>query len=424
LWYGTLQVGPYLHSRAYNPRSVFEGAVFDYTSLDEVPIIVTARTSGCDPRQLPAVSLVYWTARDRTPHRVAPRELQDRLFTFEMAPPGRDAVIYYYFTATWPSEAPTIVHSTPFAGAAAPLVYFVSQDHLGDLDVRGDLLDVFDLIRIVRYIAWGEAPRFASTLKAAGIAPDDVERVADVLTRAIDVEPPPAGRLVSALHHDATEARLSFHDGSSIVVPRAWSGRITDVEFNGPLALALMHATTSLRALALDGHSRTRSPEEWCVELADISINRVFYRTEPHQMRRYLALAFDNIRRDPRAFAASSAYRAIRLFVIEGTDDEHTAQQFAHSRLVYALGTAASLTSLLFLLAGAVIAWRRHYRVGLPLILIASVPATLAPVLTNMRYTITVQPLVFMFVAVTTMALLERVGLLHRVDSQFSRQPS
>ena len=34
LWYGTLQVGPYLNSRGYNPRSVFETPAFEYTSLD------------------------------------------------------------------------------------------------------------------------------------------------------------------------------------------------------------------------------------------------------------------------------------------------------------------------------------------------------------------------------------------------------
>jgi len=48
---------------------------------------------------------------------------------------------------------------------------------------------------------------------------------------------------------------------------------------------------------------------------------------------------------------------------------------------------------------GVVRAWRRGDCVGLPLLLIAYVPATLAPVLTNMRYTVTVQPLMFIFIA-------------------------
>jgi hypothetical protein len=52
-----------------------------------------------------------------------------------------------------------------------------------------------------------------------------------------------------------------------------------------------------------------------------------------------------------------------------------------------------------------VMAWRRGNRVGLPLLLIAYLPATLAPVLTNMRYALTVQPLMFMFIAVAIITM-------------------
>ena len=51
----------------------------------------------------------------------------------------------------------------------------------------------------------------------------------------------------------------------------------------------------------------------------------------------------------------------------------------------------------------------------MPLALIAYIPATISFVLTNMRYTITVQPLLLMFVAVTLVALLERLGIISRV---------
>ena len=44
--------------------------------------------------------------------------------------------------------------------------------------------------------------------------------------------------------------------------------------------------------------------------------NDVFYRREPHLMRRYTALALDNISRDPRAFVAASLYRMARLFLV------------------------------------------------------------------------------------------------------------
>jgi hypothetical protein len=122
-------------------------------------------------------------------------------------------------------------------------------------------------------------------------------------------------------------------------------------------------------------------------------------------MRRYASLAIDNIGRAPGAFVLASAYRALRLFVIVGNDDQLTTQQFAQSRRVYRAATAASCVLLAMFLAGVVIAWRRRYPVALPLLLIAYLPATLAPVLTNMRYTLTVQPLMFMFVAVALGAL-------------------
>jgi len=67
-------------------------------------------------------------------------------------------------------------------------------------------------------------------------------------------------------------------------------------------------------------------------------------------------------------------------------------------------------------------------------LLIAYVPATLAFVLTNMRYSITVQPLVFIFVAAAIVTALEAVGVwppigrrsdagtLRRADTGTARQ--
>jgi hypothetical protein len=44
------------------------------------------------------------------------------------------------------------------------------------------------------------------------------------------------------------------------------------------------------------------------------------------------------------------------------------------------------------------------------LLVIAYIPATLAFVLTNMRYSVTVQPLLFVFVATTIVSVLEWLG--------------
>jgi hypothetical protein len=127
-------------------------------------------------------------------------------------------------------------------------------------------------------------------------------------------------------------------------------------------------------------------------------------------MRRYMALAIDNIRHDPSGFVWASAYRAVRLFVIEGTSDRLTAQQFSRSRLAYAVAEAVSIGFLGLFGLGVGIAWRRGDRFGLPLLLILSIPATLAPVLTNMRYTVTVQPLMFIFVAIAITAIPRSAG--------------
>ena len=51
LWYGTLQVGPYLNSRAYNPRAVFDVPVFEYTSLADASNLVTAHVPWCAERK-------------------------------------------------------------------------------------------------------------------------------------------------------------------------------------------------------------------------------------------------------------------------------------------------------------------------------------------------------------------------------------
>ena len=94
-----------------------------------------------------------------------------------------------------------------------------------------------------------------------------------------------------------------------------------------------------------------------------------------------------------------------------------TAQQFNGSRRVYATATGVSIVYLTLLVIGAIVGWRRGYRVGLPLLLIAYVPATLAPVLTNMRYTVTVQPLMFIFMAIAISAL----SSLARADAATER---
>jgi hypothetical protein len=125
-------------------------------------------------------------------------------------------------------------------------------------------------------------------------------------------------------------------------------------------------------------------------------------------MRRYSALALDNIGREPVAFLEASLYRTYRVFVVVGSSDKWTNQQFSGASVVYAVATAASLTFLALFVAGVVILWRGGNDILLPLLLILYVPATIAPLLTNMRYSVTVQPLMFVFVAAALSWLVRR----------------
>ncbi len=59
-------------------------------------------------------------------------------------------------------------------------------------------------------------------------------------------------------------------------------------------------------------------------------------------------------------------------------------------------------------LGGAVWAWRRKPGLRPLLLPIVYIPLTICFVLTNMRYTITVQPLMFVFVAAAVVALLNK----------------
>jgi Dolichyl-phosphate-mannose-protein mannosyltransferase len=392
LWYGTLQTGSYLQSRAHNPRSVFEAGSFPYTSLDHVPLIVSGNSARCAANS-PRLHVVYWTDRDPTHHSSPVLGGGDGQFQAEL--PISPAPTTYYYS----------IDGAEPAGAGAPHVFFVSSDHLGDLDTHGDVLDVFDIVRLVRSVAWNEPLPFDARLDFDGdgrLSASDLGADVDQLARAAD---PPRTAGPGRVTTTSSTAKLTFADGSGIEIPKVWSGRITDIAFSGDTAEAVLHTSvpfTQLRRVAQPS-ALTR-----CAGIEKLGVNTVFYREQPHMMRRYTALAFDNIRRDPGAYAVSVLYRMVRVFFVEGSDDPHTTHQFSGGGRVYRAAFVISIVLLLLALVGMWLAWRRGAAMVLPALLVAYIPATLAFVLTNMRYSITVQPLLFMFVAVTIVTVLER----------------
>jgi hypothetical protein len=400
LWYGTLQVGPYLESRAYNPRSIFESAPFNYTSLPDTPLVIDVHSFPCTP----PMTLVYWT--DRNPERVSVAPVRRGELDFRFEVPGQQipTTVYYYLHGT----AGAVELTDPPGGPASPHVWFVDAEHLRNIDRHDDVLDIFDVIALIRHLAWQE-PINTALLDLDGdgaISQGDVGRAVAALVA--DLKPVP---IIAALTYDATRAVLELSDGSTISIPAVWSGLHTDLDVRGDMAGVLVSRSRTFTSLRL---ARSTTPDG-CALAEWIKVNDVFYRREPHMMRRYMALAADNIRRDPWAFAAASAYRTVRLFIIRGSSDVKTTQQFSASEFAYAAGTILSAAYFIVFLAGAWLAWKRRSALVWLLVPIVYVPLTICFVLTNMRYTVTMQPLMFVFVALAIVTVL-------RLDSPLAEE--
>jgi hypothetical protein len=410
LWYGTLQVGEHLESRAHNPRTYFASAAFPYTSLWQRPVVITSVRRSCFDDPAIVTQLVYRTDRDPQPRRVAAHSdlsAPDNL-TFEVPAQPNGTVLYYWFEQARPATAgtPPVSFTSPAAGSSNPYVFFISDDHLGDLDRHGDVLDVFDVIRLLRHLAWQEP--------IADIAHLDVNRDGAIDAADLDAMirlsiPEMAARATTAplarIERDEAAVTLRLADGSWLSVPREFSGKQTDLSLSldGEMAPALISRTRTWTSLA---HPERRPLPGECVPAGEVTINTAFNYAEPHMMQRYMALALDNIKRDPLAFISASVYRMMRLFVVRGTSDLSTAQQFRWSGVVYGIGTVLSIAYLAAFLAGVAVAFRRRSALLVMLVPIIYVPVTIGFVLTNMRYSVTVQPLMFAFLAMAIVAAL------------------
>lgn len=417
LWYGTLQVGDTLESRAHNPRFYFASPAFTYTSMWHRPLVIGASNSQCTPDVMLPARMTYWTDRDGTRHDVLPEPGWGPGVPASYAIPAlpNHTALYYYFELPTSGGKPI---ESPIGGATNPYVAFISDDHLGDLDQHDDVLDMFDIVRALRHIAWAEPMRAASKVDVnhdGAVTEADVNAIATLqLGRLAERFPAPAARVES----NDQSVTMKMADGSWLRVPRDFGGRQTDVQLSldGEMAPALLSRTRTFTSLSVPP-----PPPGSCFSIGEPEFNNRFYLSEPHGMQRYMALAMDNINRDPMAFVRASLYRAVRLFIVRGTEDLSTSQQFRGSSLVYMAGTVLSLAYFAVFCSGVIIAYRRR----LPLVWLAVpviyVPATICFVLTNMRYTVTVQPLMFAFVAAAIAAALR---LDEPTDGKYSRSTS
>src|SRR5262245_5675761 len=191
LWYGTLQTGPYLKSRAYNPKSVFETGSFRYTTLERVPPVVTMRLAACAPAPAGPPAIVYWTDRNGQHRRAPVRWSASRELVAEL-PPSPAPTVYYFY-----------VDGIEASRDRDPHVFFVSADHLGNLDRHDDLLDVFDVVHLVRHLAWAEPVAPLDRLDVNGDGRLTGADVADAVNA-----------LLADAQRDQTDARVD-HDAAA-----------------------------------------------------------------------------------------------------------------------------------------------------------------------------------------------------------------
>jgi hypothetical protein len=403
LWYGTLEVGEYFNQRTHNPRALFEYPPLPYTSISDEPIVITAESGSCPSDKTPDVE--FWTDRDPGPRRIAARATAGHL-QYELPGQPADTALYYRFVSAR-SGAPVTVSIS----GDEPFVYFISRDHFADLDRHGDLLDVFDVARLVHHVLWADPVPFADRLDAdhdGGLTAADLDAAVkallwDLPATAGEWQPPPDD-VVAAVSIEGEAGVLTFRDGSRLVVPRRFA-RMTDITASKGFAETLAFSTRRLPAVA--GDPSPRVPP--CRAVLAVAVNAVFYRREVHQMQRYTALALDNIRRSPGAFLTAALLRAGRAFIILGNSEELEARQFTGSGAIFSAGRTLSIAAVVLVVIGVAICWRRRRVPWLLLLPPAYVAATIAPFFTNMRYTITVQPFMFAVIAVALVAAWDRV---------------
>jgi hypothetical protein len=431
LWFGTLQSGAFEGSWIYNPRAAFEYPPLDYTSVDEFPVIVTAQADACPAAVGRRVDLVYWTNRDRAARRLtAAPQATGGVLSFAVPRQPAPTALYYFLETRALIDGQPRTGQTPHAGASGPMMTVISRDHLGDLDVDHYVLDVFDIVRMARHVYWNEALPLANRLDldTDGTVTEHDIRVAVALLlhdragvdsarriRAQDAEIIASGHPatsdlaseapdeVSGIEHTDGAVTMSLRDGSALSVPRQWSGLITDLPLKtvGVGSMVALLVSRSRPFGMLNGaESESSASQDACLASTDVSVNRVPYRRLPHEMRRFTALALDNIRHDPRGYLAASAHRALRVFVIAGSSDSRTAYQFSRGATIFAIGRVASTAYLALFVAGLTIALVKRMPVTLLLMPIVFVPATICFMLINARYSMTTQPFMFAFVAI------------------------
>ena len=416
LWYGSLQVAPYFPNWFDNPRIVFGERSFDSSRPDGRNLVISVveptggNCVGIVPR---TVAATFWTDRNAVPTTLGAQTWTPGGVQFEIPPQPADTAVYYYFDATWASPQGDVAEQTPVPGALDPLIHFVTTNDFGDEDRHGDFIDVFDVVHLVREYAWREPPADTAALdfdRDGTVTLRDLDTAVGIIssdkTKPIAV---PVPGLVRTVTSDGRAATLVFSDGSTIRIPREFSGAVLDIDVHGGIAGGIVHTRRSTRSasLSIAAVPALRTFHE-CFRVVG-GIDTVFYRSQPSAQDRFIRLARDNVSRATGAYALASMRRLIGIFVTTGSDNPSAAHQFMASRLLYEAGRVVSLTVFALFVVGMALAVRRGADVALLVAAVFYVPVTICPFLANARYAVSAQPIVLGFVAVTLVAGYDKI---------------
>jgi hypothetical protein len=400
---------------ALQSRAAFEFPPVDYTSIDELPLVITGESFRLLRPAAGAGDLVYWTNRDRRRSAcTATVGKNGDVTALVPAQPSPTAVDYYFETPPIPmgdngrsssaattlaTSKSTVMRSTCSTSCACSGTWPGRKPlEPGERDFDHD----------------GRVTE-ADLRHAAALIVDDQGRARE------------RGRSgLEGLVRRQRSSEVQFVDGSTLTVDRRWTGKITDLRLGTPIvdskvAMLMNRSRVAVRDKARRGLAGGRALARPSSTWPRIACRTAACRTSCGVSRRSPGTTFATIRgriwsRRPDARFACSSLPAVRTSARRINS--------AAPGAVYAIGRIVSLSFFALLIAGVWLARARGFRLFLMLAPIVYVPLTICFMLINARYSMTMQPFVFAFVAVSMVTALDalRPGparpLFNRIDRQ------
>jgi Dolichyl-phosphate-mannose-protein mannosyltransferase len=414
LWYASLQVGQYSDNWFYNDKANLESPVFSQSVMADFPIKIRVADNIKNKPDSLQYSLVYWTDRDTAQKKIDTVRRYGREAEF-MLPGQTIPTTLFYYLDYCRTDGGKEHKGTIAEPSGLPFIHFINDDHLGNLDRGQYLLDIFEVMALARHIFFKADIGSASDLDLdtdGSITEQDLRNAINYMLsrKKISTMDPDLEENINTIKAGDNDITVLFKDNSQLVISRSAGEKITGITPARGLATKLVYTKVPFplikKYLAAEKPAFDRS---FVPGLSfTTSVDNDFYRSEPRMQARYLALAKENIRQRPWDYTKECLKRMYGLFLVQGSSDAFTAHQFRRSGIIYKIGFIFSLSIMVIMVLGIVIGFRRKMAVGLFLLPILYIVLTIAPLLKNMRYSMTVQPFMIIFISITIYSLFSR----------------